>query len=96
LLVLSSIYIFLVHLDKAAGAVFRTFLAAIAEFQFKLVRFALDQRLDDGVVLTVTPAIAAVETFTTAHTSLRFGQGLVLRPGLDNFDIDTVHTLIDR
>jgi hypothetical protein len=45
-----------VHFNIATRAILFTLLAAVAELQLKLVCFALDQRLDHGVVLAIAPA----------------------------------------
>src|SRR5574341_148398 len=67
----------LAHLDVPAGALLRALLAAGAEFHLETVRLTLVHRLDDGLVLAVLPAVAAVEAQPAAHTALRFGDHLV-------------------
>src|SRR5574341_1390410 len=69
----------LAHLDVPAGALLRALLAAGAEFHFETVRLTPVHRFDDGLVLAVLPAVAAVEAQAAAHAALRLDDGLVPR-----------------
>ena len=65
------------HVDKTAGAFFRTLLASRAVFQLEGVNQALLHGLINGLVLTEQPALLTVEAVAAAHAAFGFLDGLL-------------------